>query len=269
MQRTYFIYRYIRLDTNQPFYIGKGTVRCVDKWGYPVKSYRIRYWRAFDKVRNHICKGIMAKTKYEIEIIYEHDDLLHICEKEKEFIGLYGVVFDGSGTLVNLTTGGEGCYRIDPEARKRHVAIRHKNGTYVAPNMVAVHMYEPSGEYIESFQSMHGFHKKYGVGNPAGEDVCCAATIKKSLFGYLFSRERVDRLSASEYKITRAWRMPIVEYSENMEPTAVYPSMLKLSKATGVGINTVRKKIGRGELRVNDKRYRVVNILELPKLKLK
>jgi hypothetical protein len=97
----YYLYRHIRLDTNQPFYIGIGT-----KTFYKNSDY---YHRATNKRDRSIhWKNIIAKTPYEVEILLESDDYEFIKQKEREFIKLYGRRDLGLGTLVNYTDGGEG-----------------------------------------------------------------------------------------------------------------------------------------------------------------
>jgi hypothetical protein len=90
-----YLYRHIRLDKNQPFYIGIG-----------VNS---RYTRAHEKVkRNRFWRNVVSKTEYEVEIVLDNLTWQEACEKEKEFISLYGRRDLGTGSLCNLTNGGEG-----------------------------------------------------------------------------------------------------------------------------------------------------------------
>lgn len=97
----YYVYRHIRVDKNEPFYIGIGTKSKQDlKYGY--------YGRASAKhVDNNIWLKIIAKTEWRWEILLESGDRKFISEKEKEFILLYGRKCDNSGTLANLTLGRE------------------------------------------------------------------------------------------------------------------------------------------------------------------
>jgi hypothetical protein len=86
------VYRHIRLDKNEPFYIGIGNEKS----------------RAYDKrSRTKLWKNI-AKKGYEIEILFEDIDFEEAKKKETEFIALYGRKNNNTGTLVNLTDGGEG-----------------------------------------------------------------------------------------------------------------------------------------------------------------
>ncbi len=105
MENKYYLYRHIRLDKNQPFYIGIGT-----KLKNNTTNVKVIYKRAYDysKRRNKIWQDITKKTDYEIEILMESDDYSFLLNKEKEFIKLYGRIDNKTGILANMTDGGEG-----------------------------------------------------------------------------------------------------------------------------------------------------------------
>jgi len=69
------VYRHIRLDKNEVFYIGIGK---KESRAYDFKS----------KNRNFYWNNIFNKTKIEVEIIFY--DLTWEQAQEKEFIKLYG-----------------------------------------------------------------------------------------------------------------------------------------------------------------------------------
>lgn len=100
----YYLYRHIRLDKNQVFYVGIGTIprdNILKQLGYTHKSF---YRRAYDrkKSRNPYWLNIINKTQYRVEIIFETNDIDLIKKKEIEFIFLY------KDTLCNMTIGGDG-----------------------------------------------------------------------------------------------------------------------------------------------------------------
>lgn len=98
----YYLYRHIRIDKNEPFYIGIGS-----KNGKNNKSIITEYSRAYTKRgRNKIWSSIVDRTDYEIEIILETDDKNFVEQKEKEFIELHGRLVLSNGTLSNLHKGG-------------------------------------------------------------------------------------------------------------------------------------------------------------------
>ncbi len=93
-----YVYRHIRLDKNEPFYIGIGS----DNKG--------RYLRAdiYHYRRSEFWRNIVAKTGYEVEILLDNISWEEANKKEIEFISLYGRINLGTGCLVNLTNGGGG-----------------------------------------------------------------------------------------------------------------------------------------------------------------
>jgi hypothetical protein len=92
-----YLYRHIRQDTNVPFYIGIGS--------------EIDYGRAYDKSeRSKHWKNIISITDYRIDIILDNLTWEEACQKEIEFIKLYGRKDKNEGTLCNFTDGGEGPY---------------------------------------------------------------------------------------------------------------------------------------------------------------
>jgi hypothetical protein len=101
-----YVYRHIRLDTNQVFYIGIGT--------------SANYKRAKSKLdRNNHWNHIICKTDYKIDILFDELTKEEAIVKEIEFITLYGRRDLGLGTLCNLTDGGEGRFNYKATAETR------------------------------------------------------------------------------------------------------------------------------------------------------
>jgi hypothetical protein len=92
-----YLYRHIRLDKNEPFYIGIGSDSTYKRANAKYKGDRNKIW--YD---------ITAKSKYEVEILFDDISWEFACEKEKEFIALYGRKNNNTGILANMTDGGEG-----------------------------------------------------------------------------------------------------------------------------------------------------------------
>lgn len=107
-----YVYRHIRLDSGLPFYIGIGN---DNKYKYSrayFKSNRSDYW-----------KRIVNKHGYEVEILIDDISWDDACNKESEFIKLYGREDLGTGILINKTDGGEGCVNgITKETRQKMAA---------------------------------------------------------------------------------------------------------------------------------------------------
>ena len=109
------MYRHIRLDKNEPFYIGIGSDKV--------------YKRAKEKSRrNKVWNDIVLKTDFEVEIILDNLTWEEAKLKEKEFISLYGRKDYGTGSLANLTDGGDGAvgFIVDEIGKMRSSRV-HKN----------------------------------------------------------------------------------------------------------------------------------------------
>lgn len=96
-----YLYKHIRLDTNEVFYIGIGGFCKNEK----VNSYSRAYTKS---KRSKFWNNITNKTEYNVEIIINNLSWEEACIKEIEFIKLYGRKDLNEGTLVNLTNGGVG-----------------------------------------------------------------------------------------------------------------------------------------------------------------
>jgi hypothetical protein len=116
------VYRHIRLDKNEPFYIGVASSykRAVLKNG-----------------RNVIWNRIVSKSEYVVEVLIDNISKEQALEKEIEFIQLYGRINTSNGTLCNLTDGGDGACSVkvsEDTRRKKSIKLKgiklseeHKN----------------------------------------------------------------------------------------------------------------------------------------------
>jgi hypothetical protein len=105
------VYRHIRKDTGDVFYVGIGKTNM----------------RAFSlSNRNKHWKNISKSTDYDVDILFEDLTWEDACEKEREFIDIYGRRDLGTGTLVNMTYGGDGAYGlIQTEEAKNKLSKFH------------------------------------------------------------------------------------------------------------------------------------------------
>jgi hypothetical protein len=118
------VYRHIRLDKNEPFYIGIGE---TEKRARSIKN-RNKYW-----------KNIVSKTEYEVEILFNDLTWDEACEKEKEFIKLYGRFDLGIGILVNMTDGGDGIsgHKMNEEAINK-IKIKRASQVITEKHKIAI-----------------------------------------------------------------------------------------------------------------------------------
>lgn len=88
----YYVYVHYKKSCGTPFYVGKGKgARCTSKHG-----------------RNPFWKKVVEKHGVVVKVVQSGIQEWYAFELEKELIALYGLRQDGSGTLVNMTDGGEG-----------------------------------------------------------------------------------------------------------------------------------------------------------------
>jgi hypothetical protein len=175
-----YVYRHIRLDTNQVFYIGIGS-----------SPY---YKRAKSKLdRNDFWKRIVNKTDYKIEILFDELTKEEAIEKEIEFIALYGRSNLGKGTLCNLTNGGEGTNTLILSDASREKMSKSQKG---------------NKKYLLRTTPQEEINNKIGLAN---KGKARTEEFKQKISNYFkehghpctgikFSQERKDKIRASKQK---------------------------------------------------------------------
>ena len=108
----FYIYKHIRPDTQEVFYIGKGNTS---------KNSHVERYKT-SSGRNKMWKSIVAKNNgvFIPEIICYCDTEIEVNELEKQYIKKYGRRNLGLGTLCNLTDGGDGSVGIIVTEETRH-----------------------------------------------------------------------------------------------------------------------------------------------------
>jgi hypothetical protein len=128
-----YVYRHIRLDKNQPFYIGIGSDDYYNR--AHSKKNRNKYW-----------KNITRLTKYDIEILMDNLTWEKSCEKEKEFIALYGRKDLNKGILCNCTDGGEGVLGLTMSNETRNKIRIANTGKKQSADQIAKRVEKLKGE---------------------------------------------------------------------------------------------------------------------------
>ena len=186
-ERKFYVYGYIRLDTNKYFYIGKGS--------------GIRYRRI--DLRNTHFKNILNKTECVVEIIKdkltEKEALDLECEliEQLVFEEGYTMEFDkfedrnknGDCHLVNYTYGGEGIsgYRHTEETKKKCVHYGKENGMYGKKGELSPH-------YGKRYSDDH--KEKIKMNNPRRKRVYCIELNRE-----FNSYREAERILLEEYGI--------------------------------------------------------------------
>lgn len=113
-----YIYEHIRLDTNEVFYIGRGTVSKRASGKVDTSTYR----RAYVKhTANKYWMHITSSTPYQVKITHDYLSWDESVELEKLYIAKYGRGDLKKGTLVNFTDGGEGSFGAVTTERAKEV----------------------------------------------------------------------------------------------------------------------------------------------------
>ena len=167
-----YIYKHIRLDTNEIFYIGIGS--------------QDKYKRAFSLIkRNKFWKNIVSKTEFKVEIIEDGLTWEQACEKEKELISLYGRRDLNTGTLVNMTNGGDGTFGVKhseewyekqrknnskkgksiSNTHKKNISLNHKSKQLGNKSgNKAIDVFDKDWNFIKSYNSILEASKNLNIG---------------------------------------------------------------------------------------------------------
>lgn len=209
------VYRHIRLDKNEPFYIGIGT----------------RKSRAYDKWRNRIWKNIIAKTPYEVEILFDNLTREQAEAKEREFIALYGRIDLKTGTLANLTDGGDEGSGHGNRGRKHSEETKAKMRGKPAPSKSP----EVRKKLSEIFK-----------GRPIPEEQ------KRRISQTLMGRSNGPWKPSQYEKNKNYWRSvynPITQFSKEGELIKVWHNRIVASEELGIPKNHIRENLrGRRKL---------------------
>jgi len=100
-----YIYLHRRLDTNEIFYVGRGTVSKRASGNCDTHTYQRAYVN--HKHNNHWLR-ITNKTSWSVEIVEDYLSWEESILLEIKYIKKYGRLNLNEGSLVNFTDGGEG-----------------------------------------------------------------------------------------------------------------------------------------------------------------
>jgi hypothetical protein len=183
------VYQHIRKDTNEIFYVGIGK---KESRAYEYES-RNTHWH-----------NIVNKCEFEVEILVRDISWEEAKKEEKRLILEYGRRDLKSGTLVNMTDGGDG--KINAIASKEtklkmslakigikrsEEAIRKlkeaRLGNYLGElngKSKKVDQYSQSGEYIKTYDSINIASKELNIPNSNISETCRG--VRKSAKGYIW-----------------------------------------------------------------------------------
>ena len=221
------VYRHIRPDKNQPFYVGIGKEE----------------ERAYNKVkRNKIWKDIKNKNKnYVVEIIFRDLSWEEACRREILYIKLYGRIDQGTGILANMT-GGDGTNGLkwSDESRKR--VSEQRKGIKQTPENIAKRVAGRIGKPLSEEHKQKLRESKLGDKNP--------------WFGKKFSEDHINKLIISltgrtcsqdtRLKIARAQGKKVF----NTATKEIFLTIKEAADSIGMKRSTLESKL-RGENKNN------------------
>lgn len=160
----YCLYRHIRPDNNEVFYVGIGD----EDRPYKKGKYRNTYWRNIVNKNN---------GEYGIDILLDNISWNFAKQKEVEFIKLYGRADLGLGTLVNLTDGGDGTVN---RVTSKETAEKIRNGnigrvltdSHIKILSEVVYQVSLVGEVLNKYPSMREAERQTGIKNGEISLVC-------------------------------------------------------------------------------------------------
>lgn len=174
----YFVYRHIREDKNEVFYIGVG------KYNKQSKTFRQKHKRAFSKSgRNFMWHKVVKKSKYKVEIISYFNSAEEALTEETRLIRLYGMKLDGSGILVNLVESDAEIEEKRLIALKKSTILRQKK----------VYQYGLDGIFIKEYESLT---KAALFNNISVNDIwsCVNNRYRIGVGGYRWSYEKHEQI---------------------------------------------------------------------------
>ena len=196
------VYRHIRLDTNLVFYIGYGN---LDR-PYSKKN-RNKHWL-----------NITNKTEYEVQILKSNLSIQDAKELEIILVDYYGRQNLGTGILVNLTDGGDGCDGLKhsdetkkkisekltgitiSDDRKRQISKRLKGNTYTLGKILSrEHIIKSIIGHLESGKTK-GTSKQRGVSFDNRNNKWSAyikIDYKKKFLGYYSNEEDAIKVAVN------------------------------------------------------------------------
>lgn len=255
----YYVYEHYKKTDDEIFYVGIG------------RSINGQYTRASSNIkRNPHWHSVVNKHEFYHRIVFESADREEVCQKEIELILKYGRRDLGSGTLVNMTTGGEKTFEMSKESVKNSVSKRIENGTYDKCAEIARHRMLTNnpwkGKTHDGFNKRKIYQYDSLTGNFIGEWKSIRSAVRhlgcdpktiswalsgkkknRSGLGFIWSYDYLgEKIDPSEYKKwSRGGSKIIQEIDDSGNIIGEWGSISKLGKELGIEPHKIKYDITR------------------------
>jgi hypothetical protein len=225
----YYLYRHIRLDKNEPFYIGIGTKK------KSFASIEYEYSRALsDNKRNAIWNLIASKSEYKVEILLESDDKDFISKKEIELIKLYGKIKDNTGILANICNGG---HNDASYLGERHIKIKRQSKVSKSAYLYSAN----DGGFIKKFDTLRKMCAYTGRKLNHVWSMCEKKSHWKDwIFSSEYLGESISVASFTKRIVNGSPKQVFKICSDTMDIIAVYPTVKKASESAGTTSSAIK-----------------------------
>jgi hypothetical protein len=201
MKENAYVYCHIRKDKNEIFYIG-------------IATKKTRADESFNR-RNNIWGKIASKTDYDIAILYENLSWEQACEMEKAMIKSHGKIYDGTGSLANITDGGDGTIgvvRANEHLKGINLTEQHKlnikNGL-LNSNKIRKSYSEEYRKILSDRMKLN----KYCFGKKLSEETKSKMSINNARTN---NRKVIDTISLEEYSSLKDLYKSNFDYFNNL-----------------------------------------------------
>lgn len=211
-----YVYRHIRLDKNEPFYIGIGS------------NSDGKYARANEhRKRNNIWNNIVFKTDYRVDILFDDLTWEEACDKEKEFIALYGRKDLKTGILCNMTEGGDGFVgAIFTDEHRKKLSIASRNISDETRKKLSL---------VHKGKKLSDEHKrKIGLASK-GRKIIHTEESRKKISNALIGRKKSKRTEEHNYNFSQATSKLVIDMSTGI----YYIGVKSAAQAYGINYNTL------------------------------
>ncbi len=242
----YYLYRHIRPDKDEPFYIGVGTKSEKDMTAKTITTY---YERAYSiHSHNKIWQDIVNKNSgnYEVEILAESNDRDFLSKREVEFIKLYGRKNLKTGILANLTDGGEGLtgfkwtdeMRLKASERGKNMSsyLRAKISIKITQiQLKKIYQYDLNGDFIKEWMGIKTASQKLRISKTGISQ--CAKEKVKTAGGFIWRYQKFDKLINLDIK---KWKeKKIYRFDKSWNLIEEFSSIKEASIKTGINISSL------------------------------